>query len=145
MVPPQVLTGSAVAVIAAGKVSVNTNTGTVPGSNRYGQNVVGTDVNEPTSLLVVNTGGIFNTAVNITVGSLNGTGGSINMPSGKTLTIGALGTTDSFAGVIAGAARLTKTGSGTTPRGPTVPRCAAAAVGAATPAAARRVIAGSSA
>ena len=100
-------------LVVAGKVSVNTNTGTVPGSNRYGQNVVGTDVNEPTSLLVVNTGGIFNTAVNITVGSLNGTGGSINMPSGKTLTIGALGTTDSFAGVIAGAARLTKTGSGT--------------------------------
>jgi len=87
--------------------------GTVPGSFRFGQNVVGTDVNEPTSLLVVNTGGTFNTAVNITVGSLNGTGGTINMPSGKTLTVGALGTTDSYAGVIAGAAAFSKTGSGT--------------------------------
>jgi fibronectin-binding autotransporter adhesin len=105
--------GVGATLVVAGKVSVNTNSGTVPGAFRFGQNVVGTDVNEPTSLLVVNPGGIFNTAVNITVGSLNGTGGTINMPSGKTLTVGAIGTTDSFAGVIAGAGGFSKTGSGT--------------------------------
>jgi fibronectin-binding autotransporter adhesin len=105
--------GVGATLVVNGLVWVNDASGTDPVGGNYVQTPVTTNVNEPTSMLVVNPGGSFNTSVGITVGSLNGTGGTVNMPSGKTLTTGALGTTDNFAGVIAGAASFVKAGTGT--------------------------------
>jgi fibronectin-binding autotransporter adhesin len=95
---------------ATGTVWVN-NSGT-PGGGNYGHTAVTTDINQPTSLLVVKSGSKFNTSVNMTIGSLNGNGGTITLVANKTLNVGALGTTDLFGGVIAGAGGFTKSGTG---------------------------------
>jgi autotransporter-associated beta strand protein len=98
--------------VSSGTVWVNNSGTRDPFQGNYSQTPVTTAVNEPTSKLVVKTGGTFDTSVSITIGSLNGNGGTINMPNGSALTVGALGTTDSYSGSINGTASFTKTGSG---------------------------------
>ncbi|MDX1932851.1 MAG: autotransporter-associated beta strand repeat-containing protein [Capsulimonadales bacterium] len=66
---------------------------------------------DPTTLLVMN-GGVLNLAADQTIGTLTGTGGTLNN-NGFTLTIGGTASLNPFAGNITGSGNLVKSGSGT--------------------------------
>lgn len=81
-------------------------------TNRNGQTKVAADINTPTNKLIVN-GGNFYTSYNCTIGSLAGTGGQINIPSGKSFATGALNFDEIYSGIIAGASGVfIKNGTG---------------------------------
>ena len=69
-----------------------------------------------TALIVDNTAGVgVSLADNLAIGSLSGggaSGGSMSISSGKVLTVGALGTTNTYSGIISGAGGIAKVGSG---------------------------------
>ena len=70
------------------------------------------NVNTFSGAVVVNGSRLF-LDESLSPASLSGTGGLVEVASGKTLTVGSVGASTSYSGTIAGAGNLTKTGTGT--------------------------------
>ena len=65
------------------------------------------------SAVSVNNGTLAVDSQSLTIGSLGGTGGMVDIKSGQTLTTGSDNTSTTYNGVILGSGQLTKQGAGT--------------------------------